>query len=317
MRTYEIFDYPSAEPGNTLLTGVRRFGPDVLITGWFEQSGGTRSFVYRGPLAAEGALDASHFFELDYPSAAVTNLYGPNAIDAQTIRAVGAYTTVEAGATTFGCLYEGPLDGSGVWRQLCPPNATQTIAHSTHGGLVVGGYVDGRPRAFVYDIAAQRFDEITLPDLLSITAYGVWHNGRSSYTICGGYARVGALREQGYVAHWDSATRRLSRFRSFSYGNDRALITHFDGITGTPDGYNLTGDWARLELAPTPRPSGSGFAAHVGRRGALATWESVEFPPQQPTSGNTVIGDTVIGVFADATGIHGYLSRAKERCACW
>jgi len=311
MRSYSKFNYPSRQPGNTLLTGIREDPRGaVLISGFFEPAEGrVRSFVYRGPLSGQGALYKRLFHELDFPSVpgrtvTSTNLYGPNVGPApNTIEVVGNYTTAEQPGFTFGCLYQGSLDGSGIWRTLTPPGATQCIAHSTMGGFVVGNYVDTKPRAFLYDIYRECFYEITKCHTLSITAYGIWHRGGHRYTICGGLLPSDQpAAERGYLVDWDSKAGELSNYRTYSYKNDRALITHFDGITGAPDGgFNLTGDTisGRAERA---------FFAHVDRHGS-ARWEEIQVPPDRVTSGNTVLGSTVLGVFKTGGRIQGYLSK--------
>ena len=105
---------------------------------------------------------------------------------------VGNYTTVESAGSAIGLLYQGAVDGSGTWSTLLPPspdnsNVINTIAHSTMGGLVVGNY-DTRlatGKAFIYDITKNTYTNLTKPGAVSITAYGIWYNGGSSYTIAG------------------------------------------------------------------------------------------------------------------------------------
>lgn len=334
-RRYTEFNYPSVNPGNTLLTGVRQWrrseaDGDVLISGFFEPKpqGRTRSFVYKGPLSSKGSNVKNNFHELDYPSApgravVSTSLYGPNKSHVG-LEVVGNYTTQEQPGITFGCLYQGPLDGSGTWRTLTPPGATQVIAHSNMGGLVVGNYIAEKPHAFIYDIYKDSYVDISAeaifhlrdfhvfrPNFLSITAYGIWHNGGSHFSICGGYVdSMMPELERAYIVDWDNERKRFNRFRIFTYRNRQAAITHFDGITTDGcGGFYLTGDYVKLSNGAE-----NAFFAHVFEDNKVQpTWETLEVPPKRPTSGNTVIGKTAIGVYQSKSGLfHGYLSKPKR-----
>lgn len=322
-RTYHTFNFPASVPGGkTLLTGIRRTKDDhiVYISGFYKCPNETCvvPFVYKGPLLGPGSWNI-----LNYPSSPgvtvlATNLYGPNNGPGNTIQVVGNYTTQETGMSTIGCLYQGPLDGSGTWTTLIPPAHSQqstvinTIAHSTHGGIVVGNYDTqlDQGKAFIYDINSQVYSEIIKPNAKSITAYGVWHNGNGIYTIAGGYSNLNIISgvDAGYLVDWNNHTKQLSNWRSFNFDNDpiKAIVTHFDGITSDRNGgYYLTGDW----LGVTDGPE-FGFFAHV--KGNKATWSSVSFGPDQITSGNSVYRRAVIGVYTspdDPLGtVNGYVS---------
>lgn len=325
----EYHRFALAENGKTLLTGIRKLSKhEYLISGWYQSNGGqVLAFVYRGALRGGG-----RFYDLAVPSAPgatviSTNLYGPNHVDKDVIRVVGNFTLLEQPGG-LGCLYEGKLDGSGTWTNIVPTGLTSdpvlnTIAHSTHGDLVVGNFDTQltRGRAFLYNILDKTYVEIkpTL-QVASITAYGVWHNGGHSYTVCGGYVRGGlppnpeGPSERAYLLDWDNERKQFSNFRSFTYKNRDALITHFNGITGAKnsscnsckkkdDGYYLTGD--------TQHGIGSekkAFLAHVSRK-SRASWKRLQFPGSQSTSGNSVAETDVVGVYLDQRGgIRGYTS---------
>lgn len=348
-RTYDTFNYPNALPGSkTLLTGIRENAAnsdEVYITGFYEPRGDTMevvSFVYKGNIHDE-ENDGS-WYELNYPSGPdmtvkATNLYGPDSFSVYNkkihngcncstsnsknerkktgFRVVGNYTAVDAGTKTFGCLYEGPLNGSGQWITLLPTSdetVINTIAHSTMHGLVVGNYdtILFSGKAFIYDIEKKVYYDIIKEGSQSITAYGIWYNGSGSYTICGGYTSLdqGVTKNQGYLVDWKK--HKLSNWRSYDYGNDpvRSLVTHFDGITSDGnDGYNLTGD--RLEIGSSDEVA---FFANVKRKCndkfSRATWSSLSYPGSSITSGNSVYEKIVIGVYAvqDVDGINGYIS---------
>lgn len=327
-RTYMTFNYPQATTGGkTLLTGIRKIKNShrVYISGFYDYPNSTQvaSFVYSGYLNGKGIWN-----ELYYPSSQgitvlTTNLYGPNnGIRKDTINVVGNYTTQEAGDSTIGCLYQGPLSGSGIWTTLIPTSSSpvlNTIAHSTMGQLVVGNYntQDGQSKAFIYDILTQTYYDIIKPNAITVTAYGIWHNKHNSYTICGGFSNDNHISgvDTGYLVDWDNKYHRFSNWRDYSYNNlsARAVITHFNGITSDgKGGYNLTGDWSGIE-DNTPQ---LGFFANVqrnkhGRFNRKAKWEPVSFPGLTTlTSGNSVYKKIVIGVYTvlNDDSINGYIS---------
>jgi hypothetical protein len=340
-RIYQTFNYPGSIAGDkTLLTGIRKdkFSSDVYISGFYvpiTPLERTISFVYKGPLDGSGT-----FHPLNFPSAkgrvvTSTNLYGPNCGDKPGyIQVVGNYFTASTGPAAIGCLYEGPLDGSGEWTTIIPTSnkpVLSTICHSTMGGLIVGNYdtEEHVSKAFIYDIKEKKYHDIIIkskPKITSITAYGIWHNGDGYYTICGGFSTKDTVEvsvtdtprikiDTGYIVDWNNDIERFENFTSFNYDNDpiKSLITHFDGITSdTRGGYNLTGDY--IEIGDKPQ---LGFFANVKRccdyddGFRKATWSPVKFPGSIVSSGNSVYRDVVIGVYVlpqDET-VYGYVSQ--------
>ena len=327
-RTYHTFNYPMAtSQSQTLLTGIRGVGPELIISGFFQStsSANPQSFIYKGNKHGKG-----EWFNLSYPSSAGvtvtgTSLYGPNYDNKKNrIQVVGNYATVEAGMSALGCLYEGTFNGIGLWTTLLPTSSSQvlnTIAHSTNGGLVVGNYdtVLVQGKAFIYDIHTQQYFDITNPNAVSITAYGIWHNGKDKYTICGGLTTTTATNV-AYVVDWNNKTHTFHNWRTYNFNNDpkKSLITHFDGITeGSVKGtYNLTGDHVGVSSS-----NSLGFFATVHRKGKhgrfskKAYWEPISYPHKQTTSGNSVYENTVIGVYTPKEGVYinGYISYLKNK----
>lgn len=327
-RVYYTFNYPMAtNQSHTLLTGIRGIDSEIIISGFFESnsSANPQSFIYKGYKCGKG-----EWFNLSYPSSigntvTGTSLYGPNYCNKKNrIQVVGNYATVEAGTSALGCLYEGTLNGIGLWTTLLPTSSSQvlnTIAHSTMGGLVVGNYdtllIQGK--AFIYDIHTQQYFDIINDDAVSITAYGIWHNGKNMYTICGGLTKTNATNV-GYVVDWNNKTHTFHNWQTYNFNNDskKSLITHFDGITkGNVDGtYNLTGDHVSVSSSDE-----LGFFATVHRKGKhgrfsrKAFWSSISYPHQLITSGNSVYEDVVIGVYTSTgeTYINGYISFLKNK----
>jgi hypothetical protein len=321
-RIYLTFNYPGAVEGSkTLLSGIRKDregGGTLYITGFYEPPAGTTGqtgtcFLYKGDV--RGDLHPGNTWNIfSYPSApgrtvTLTNFYGPDILHRGNVRVVGAYKTVETGDAFLGCMYEGPLDGSGAWTTIVPPSATNTILHSTSGRLVVGNYQTTTPqgRASIYDVKKKTYFEIIKPGASFITAYGIWQDCGPYYTIAGGFSDVGPGTEKGYLVTWNNETHELSDWREYQYQNsDKSIVTHFDGITSDGcGGYNLTGEAVEIGgriLA---------FFAHVGAgRKKGASWEEIKFPGSIITSGNSIANRDIVGVYSEpgSSTTNGYLS---------
>lgn len=327
-RKYIKFNYPSnVSGGKTLLTGIRgvKNNPGlVYISGFYQYpDDNIVAFVYKGNI-----YDKGDWYVLEYPSTPIktvvaTNLYGPNnGIKKKHIQVVGNYTTEQTGLSTIGCLYEGTLNGDGKWTTLIPTSdvtVLNTIAHSTMGGLVVGNYdthlIQGK--AFLYDIKRKKYYDIIKPKSKSITAYGIWHNGGNSYTICGGFSNVDKLAglDSGYVVDYNRKTHKFSNWKRYYYGNDRnnSIITHFDGITKGKNGYNLTGDWLGID-----QNEKLAFFVTIKRKKngkfSKGRWSTISYSKQSITSGNSVYKHNVIGVYTypGLDGVNGYMSFIKK-----
>ena len=281
-----------------------------------------------------------HIFQPEFANQTVTSstLYGPDtalfdpSLGAGNIRAVGSYQYSEAtsGPTSdHGMIYQGPLNGQGTWTQIdATPLVTSgdsllnTIAHSTMGSLVVGNYDTdlATGHAFIYDMTGSSWTQLNPTHSLSTTAYGIWQNGGSNsthYTIAGGFSDVnhGGV-DEGYIVDYDSATKTLSHLAIYNFDNRPvvSLISHFDGITATATGYNLTGEY--VDIAHDDKIGG--FFASITRTPdgsfSKADWTNIAFPNADLTTGNTVIGNNVLGVYAPSgsSDISSYLATVSN-----
>ncbi|GAB5447325.1 hypothetical protein [Gymnodinialimonas sp.] len=334
------FDYESVTASEVILTGVRAsgwFNDDVVVTGSAVSDSVTGAALYEGSLAdlASASSDEWHILTPDFEGQTVSSatFYGPNTaifdpdLGVGNIRAVGSYKYAEADAPNadHGMIYEGPVEGGGTGTQidatdLVAPGDTliNTIAHSNMGDLVVGNY-DTRlatGHAFIYNIEEDTWVDLNPADSLSVTAYGIWQNGgpeSTSYTIAGGYSDLDSLGlDAGYLLDYDSKTNTITNFTTFQYDGQplKSLISHFDGITGTKDGYHLTGDFVDVD--------GPGaFFAEVERKpdGSFsdARWSEIAFPGDDvtATSGNTVVDDTVLGVYVEDSAVTSFVATAN------
>ncbi len=318
---YSALNYSAATQGSsTLLTGIRSItgaSPNVYISGFYTvPSHPNVGLLYQGPLNGSGT-----WYEFSHPTAAgvtVTNtaLYGPNnGNQAGFVQIVGSYTTHENGSGALGLIYQGLIANrtdAANWTTLTPPvsmyaagdTVLNTIAHSTMGNYIVGNYdtTFKAGRAFICNTygAAVSWLEITHPGALSLTAYGIWWNGGTSYTIAGGYSDVNANGiDQGYLVNWDSNSKQFSQWQSYNYHDQAttALISHFEGVTSDGNnGFYLPVDWSSADL------TGTGAAtAHIPRNidGTLgaATWTDASYPGSSFTSANSMYLSNLIGVY--------------------
>jgi len=256
--------------------------------------------------------------------------YGPDtaefnpSLGAGNIRFVGSYQYQSSTQDNNGVLYTGPLSGvGGSWTQINVPDAptggtvANTIPHSVMGSIAVGNYnllVEGEAvlgNAFLYNVTTQAWTIFDQPfggtDKLT-SAYGIWQNGSgsTSYTIAGGSAADGGLNK-AFLIDYDSGTGAFTNLTYFADGAPAGL-THFEGITRTPTGYNVVGI------------AGTGFAFGSITRLENGTFSPVDwtgplsYPGASTTTGNTVIGDQAIGIYQlpnDST-VYAYVATVPE-----
>lgn len=317
--TYTPFPTDAQYP-STYFTGVRGVedSEDVYISGGYYAESGTVPLLYQGPLSGVGGT----WYPFMPPANILTpgntissaNIYGPdNSSVADEVNVVGTYQ-IEGSHYSYGFLYSGPPDASGSdWINLDPSsllNPGETILagvipHSNMNGIVVGNFDTNLRQGlvFIYNADLNAYYELTRPGITSITAYGIWWNGGSSYTIAGGY-RDPAAETDGVVAYlvdWNSETQLATGWQTYNYNNESALVTHFEGITGSPEGgYSLAADW----LTATSGAPGAAYA-HVARNAdgsfaTSATWTAIAYPGASSTTSNTVYEDNILGIFIDS-----------------
>ncbi len=293
-----------------------------LISGTSQTSG----LIFDGTIEGVGTS-----FVVNYPNAANTSVYGPDNLGGGVLRLVGSYRTTETTAVTVnGFLFEGTtadLSNPANYRTLDYPGAVYNYAHSTMGGLSVGNYdspVDhgtaslplGPGHAYLYDVAAGAFlTDVVFPGSKSNTAYGIWYNGGTSYTICGGYSldAVNNFDNQdralghGYLVDYDSATGIFSNWASYDDPNGTNLVTHFEGISSVEKGvYTLNADTA--QTGSTNPGQGSWVAVRRNSDGSFgkSEWVALNYPGVDPTanitSSNSVSGNQVIGIVVGPQG---------------
>lgn len=314
---YAAFNCPGSNnvsfPGVSGIRKVEYSATDVYITGVYVQYGGYHAFLYKGPILGGGKCNAFNYPSSNGITVTSTSLYGPDNSGDKVV-AVGSYTTAEGRPNQqFGLLYVGAADGSTLdgYSTLDPSSIVTSgtvinvLGHSTMGGLVVGQYdtslVTGK--AFVYDISSNTYYDLTVPGgSASITAYGIWYNGGTSYTIAGGYSAVAANgTNTGFIMDWDSARHKVTQFAQLNYNNltPAQVGTHFEGITTDGNGgYNLSADWQYIGVDGKTSPAFAHIPRNADGTFGIAKWTSFAYYPGSSwTSANTVYQNYILGLF--------------------
>lgn len=309
------------------ITGVRGdYYGDVVLTGNRVITGtsNTQAILYRGPMQdTELGVVYGLTPEFEGQTIVSSTFYGPNTsvfnreIVIDEVRAVGSYVNNDSTETrNHGMLYEGTVDGSrGSWTQIDVPNnlaggtVWNTIVHSNMGDLAVGNYdIYGEPvsgNAFIYNIRTGEytlFDEAFGGTRQGTTAYGIWQNGEGSdlYTIVGG-SKHGIGANQAFVANYNARTSEFSNIKYYTFEGRPEAITHFEGITAVPGGFNL--------IATTD--NGAAFASiTVNNDGSFsdAQWTLNNMVGSDLTTGNSIFQNIVMGVYTvdGVSGVNTY-----------
>ncbi len=304
--------------------GIR--GSDVSGQYLIAGTSGSDGLLFDGTIAGVGTS-----YAVDYPNATVTSVYGPDNLGGGMLDLVGSYRTGNStGVIVNGFLFQGTtadLSQSADYQTIDYPGAVFNYVHSTMGGLAVGNYDSplshgsfhlplGPGHAYIYDIAGSKFlTDIVFPGSKSNTAYGIWYNGGTSYTICGGYSltAVNNLNNQNqpigqaYLVDYNSATGNFSHWTSFSYPFGTNYVTHFEGISSVEKGvYTLNAD--SVQSGSTNPVQGSWVSVRRNPDGSFGTaaWVNLNYPGPNPatniSSSNSVYGDQVVGLVVGPQG---------------
>ncbi len=302
--------------------GIRNSGTtpgEFLICGSTDDNG----LLYIGALAGGGT---SYPVVYPGPNTISTSVYGPDNIDGGAIRLVGSFRAAGSTGYNSGFVWEGTPDllpSGGVFRPIDYPGATYQYTHSTMGKLAVGNAdgpisIDGKKlplgagKAYIYDLQYEYFlTNIIFPGSKSNTAYGIWQNGPTSYTICGGYSPIVTSNLQNpelpltqgkaFLVDYDSHTGKFTNWTSFNYPNGPEgvdFISHFEGISSAQPGiYTLSAD-----SVETGGNVAQGSWVEVLRNAdgtfSKGTWLDLNAPaaPGSVSSSNSVYGFAVVGL---------------------
>lgn len=307
--------------------GIRNSGTtagEFLICG----TSGSNGLIYNGPI--DGGGDS---YTVVYPGSTTisTSAYGPDNPAGGGVRIVGAYRKSGTTEVNFGFVWEGTLDqlpSGGSWRTIAYPGATYQFVHSTMGRLAVGNSdgpaLDGKlplgaGKAYIYDLVDNTFvTNIVFPGSKSNTAYGIWQNGLTSYTICGGYSpkvasnlqnpEIPMTKSKGFLVDYDSQTGKFSNWTSFDYPNGPAgvdFVTHFQGISSTEPGvYTLSADSAESGSSTPVRGSWVSVRRNSDGTFDKGAWVDLDYDGAEGfTSNDSVYGNYVVGFASGSSTI--------------
>ena len=313
---------PPAGTKNALqgITGSATAGSYIIVGTSFPNG-----FVYEGPIDGPATAQGSGpgtWTNMNVPASfggSTTSIYGVNRLDATNVALVGSYKTA-AGASSF--YYSGPItstpddaDFTSVVGTRNGKPADYTFLHSVSGGLVVGNLDfagDKNPTgyAFIYNPDTGVQTPIVYPKSSTArthTAYGIWYNGGTSYTISGGQGlstprkatrHVTRTLGQATLIDYNSATGAFSNFRAYTFPKGllpksaASPVTHFEGIWSDDAGTY------QLPVTTTYGKQGAVAAvAVVSRVGgatgrfAAAKWTVLSVPGAKGVSTNNSIFD--------------------------
>jgi len=177
------------------------------------------------------------------------------------------------------------------------------------GNLVVGNY-DLNPtvrggvasgNAFIYNMTRRQWTLLRMHGSLSTksTFYGIWQDGgphSPRFTLVGGSFASGHKR--GFLMTYNEVTGAFGRPAFYSFGNRRALVTHFEGITAVPGGFHVVAVSSRhlASMAFIPVLAGGSFGT--------ARWYPVQLRASalcaagcSVFTGNTVYQNKVMGLY--------------------
>ncbi|WZO97873.1 right-handed parallel beta-helix repeat-containing protein [Isosphaeraceae bacterium EP7] len=305
--------------------GIR--GGDVAGQYLISGTSNTTGLLFVGNIEGVGTS-----YPVQVPFSTVTSAYGPDNLGNGRVRVVGSYQTnipSPDSAVVHGFLFEGTTAeltaGTGNYRTIDYPGSKFNFVHSTMGGLAVGnsdaptssGQPLGPGQAYVYDLASGTFAaSVVYPGSTSNTAYGIWSNGGTKYTICGGYSNLSVNNLDGqrrpigeaYLVDYDSATGQFSNWKTFEYPNGVVgtdYIAHFEGISSVEKGvYTLSADSVQT-TGGTGLVQGSLVTVRRNTDGSFgdAVWVNLQSPGDKGIpSANSVYGNQVVGIITDSSG---------------
>ncbi len=305
------------------------------ISGWQGIKAGDTpgQYLITGTSAATGILYVGSIdgtgtsYPVNFPGASQTSVYGVNNLGGNQVQLVGSYVNADS-STRHGFFFQGTYgDGAvtGTFSTLDVPGATFNYIHSTMGGLAVGnsdgptasGLPLGPGIANVYNVSTgQVVANVKFPGSVSNSAYGIWYNGGTSYTIVGGFSRFVAnnMSDQtapigtGYIVDYNSATGRFSHWKAMTYPNGRNLLTHFEGISSTQPGvYQLAAD--SIQVGTGHFTQGSWVVLNRNPNGSFgkSSWVNLNYPGVTGwTSNDSVAGNQAVGIVVSNTGVISY-----------
>jgi hypothetical protein len=303
-------------PGLLYWQGIRYLSDNFYITcGTYNDETGVLNV---GPI---DIYNPSNNYAVNYPGSNITSVYGPDYIGGGIYRLVGSYRKNNDNVV-YGFFYQGSLFDlqSDANYKTIVSGGNFTYVHSIMGDVLVGNYdnisqhnTHGLPfgpiNAFLMNINNGKRINIIYPGSTSNTVYGVWHNGGSSYTLCGGYSndavsitdvyKNGQPKPIGnaYIVNYDIETDIFSNWTSINYPNSSNKVTHFQGISKNGNNYQLAGDTIDT-ISITKIASYVIVSNDYVNNFRVNTWTDIKYPlPGTITSANSVANNIVVGTY--------------------
>ena len=327
--TYVVpFQNPKAAAGSTNpLQGIK--GGDSPDTYYIVGTSFPNGYVYEGPISKAGTAGTTGTWtKMNVPSswdADVTSIYGVDNLDGSDVTLVGSWnkgSIVKNGVQSF--VYTGPVTSSPKGKHFqkfaavdptSGKTADYTFLHSVSGGLVVGNFdfaddLNPAGNAFIYNPTTRKQIPIVFPKReksFTHTAYGIWWNGGTSYTIAGGASRDrgidplpdGSALGAGTLIDYDSSTGKFSNFRAFGFPGSHggtSIVTHFEGIWSNGKGTyrmpitTLSDKEGRAGFVTIKRSADGTFGP--------ATWTLLSIPGAgELSTGNSLYGKAIVGIY--------------------
>jgi hypothetical protein len=291
-----------SSPGQYLITGTSGNG-----------SGGSNGLLYVGPISGAGGTS----YIGNFPHATSTSTYGPNLLPNGAIQLVGTYQNGDG--MVHGFFYQGTtstFSDPARWRTIDYPGANYTYIHSVMGDFAVGNAAGvslptPSSHAFLYSISQNQITgDIAYPGAITTSAYGIWWNGGTSYTITGGFSGPGDPAgglAHGYLVNYDSSTGLLTGWTPYDYPAGRVgqtVITHFEGISSPDKGiYTLAAtSLTPGDLKPFRASIATVFLNSDGSFGPTY-WTDLNDPKYAGAiTNNSVAGYAAVGIVGNDAG---------------
>jgi hypothetical protein len=262
--------------------------------------------------------NSNNNYTLNFPGANTTSLYGPNYKGNATYQLVGSYQNMDDN-NIYGLFYEGTLSDFNNQNnyKTIELGYSYTFVHSIMENILVGNYniSDISPiNAFLMTIDTGKVINIRYPNSKSNTVYGVWYNGDSTYTLCGGYSYLEVFKQEIYIGpiikpfgytylvNYNIKTNQFSNWTTIYYPyNNYNLLSHFQGISSnSPGKYQLAADTIKLGKIIT---SFVEVKFDQNSKFYLNKWIDFKYPLPGiiESSSNSVAQNCIVGTYLDET----------------
>jgi hypothetical protein len=318
-----------------------KYYPSPNISAWqgLRSLNDNQNYFFSGTILLDGILYAgpitnvnSTKYNVNYPNAYSTSVYGCDDIGNSVIACCGSYKLQDVDGT-FGFVYTGLIHDLNVASnyQAVTTGGKITFAHSTMGNLTVGSFTNpaeycdydlplGPGTAFIYsNVEKKVIKDFKFPGSKTTTAYGIWHNGNSNYTIVGGYGENPLSLDEiynkngqplsfgkGYIVDYNAITDKFSNWSTINVPNEsRDLLLHVQGISSSQSGiYELAVNNVTL---PISNASTHGWWIQVQRTTlnefVVVNHVPIHFPGIELTGGittcNSVAANSMVGIVLD------------------